>query len=360
MAQAGTNLLAAAPARGAGVTGLTDPDAPAPHERAYIPLFWRLFVPNATVLGAAGVVLTVEPANGRVVALAGGLLTMLVVNLVLMRRAFAPLARLTSLMGRVDPLRPGSRINVPGPDSEATLLAHAFNAMLDRLEDERRESGRRALSAQEAERRHLAAELHDQVGQTLTALVLQLTRVAEQSSDGTRAAAVSARDTALQLVEDVRTIARSLRPEALDALGLPAAVTNLAERLSERTGLPVQRSVQRNLPPLTPEAELVVYRVAQESLTNVVRHSGATRAWLALNADAEGVVLRVRDDGTGFSPEEVVHGGIRNMRERALLVGARLSIGPPPDGTGNLVELRVGREEELLDDDAPDGKAPPR
>ena len=328
---------------------------PEPARRTYIPLLWRLFVPNATVLGAACVVLMIEPANGRVVALVGGLLTMLIVNVVLMRRAFAPLARLTGVMARVDPLRPGQRIGVPGPESEVTVLAETFNEMLDRLEIERRDSGRRALSAQEAERRRLAAELHDEIGQSLTALVLQLSRVVDQSTDGVRADAADARDSALQLVDDVRAIARRLRPDALDALGLPAALTSLAERLSEKTGLPVERSVQRDLPALTPEAELVVYRVAQESLTNVVRHAGASRAWLALHADAEGVVLSVRDDGTGFSPEHVEHGGIRNMRERALLVGADLTIGPPPGGAGNLVQLRVGREEELTDDDAAEG-----
>jgi two-component system sensor histidine kinase UhpB len=329
-----------------------------PPPRTYISLFWRLFVPNATVLGAACVVLMIEPANGRVPALVGGLLTMLVVNVVLMRRAFAPLARLTGVMARVDPLRPGERIRVPGPASEVTVLAHTFNEMLDRLEVERRESGRRALSAQEAERRHLAAELHDEVGQTLTALVLQLSRVVDKATDGARADAADARDTALQLVDDVRAIARRLRPDALDALGLPAALTSLAERLSQRTGLPVERSVQRDLPTLTPEAELVVYRVAQESLTNVVRHANASRAWLTLHDDAEGIVMCVRDDGTGFSPELVEHGGIRNMRERALLVGATLTIGPPPDGNGNQVELRVGWEEELTHEHAAQGAHP--
>ena len=334
-------------------------EAPAPAgEARYIPLFWRLFVPNATVLGAACVVLFIEPANGRVVALAGGLLTMLVVNVVLMRRAFAPLARLTTLMRSIDPLRPGQRLPVPGPDSEVTVVAQTFNEMLDRLERERRESGRRALSAQEAERRHLAAELHDEVGQTLTALVLQLSRVADQASDGVRKDAVDARDTTLQLVDDVRAIARRLRPDALDALGLPAALTSLAERLTERTGLAVERDVQRDLPALTPEAELVVYRVAQESLTNVVRHADASRAWLCLRSDAEGVLLSVRDDGSGFSPALVEHGGIRNMRERALLVGGHLSIGPPEDGAGNRVELRIGWDEELERDDAAQS-APP-
>ena len=342
------------------VTRMTPPSRGDEGLQRYIPLFWRLFVPNATVLGAAGVVLMIEPANGRVIALAGGFLTMLVVNLVLMRRTFAPLARLTALMGRVDPLSPGERISVPGPNSEVTLLAHTLNEMLDRLEAERRESGRRALSAQEAERRHLAAELHDEIGQTLTALVLQLTRVVDQSTDGTRGAATGARETTLQLVDDVRAIARRLRPEALDALGLPAALTSLVERFSEQTNLPVERSIPRDLPSLTHEAELVVYRVAQESLTNIVRHANATRACLSLRAEADGVVLTVRDDGTGFSPDDVEQGGIRNMRERALLVGGELTIGPPPDGNGNQVQLRVGWEEELIDDDAADGEAAPR
>jgi len=342
------------------VTRMTGPRGGHRLEQRYIPLFWRLFVPNATVLGAAGIVLMIEPANGRVIALVGGFLTMLAVNLVLMRRAFAPLARLTALMGRVDPLDPGQRIDIPGPNSEVTLLAHASNEMLDRLEAERRESARRALSAQEAERRRVAAELHDDIGQTLTALVLQLTRVVDQSTDGTRAAATDARDTTLQLVDDVRAIARRLRPEALDALGLPAALTTLAERFSEQTKLPVERSVQRDLPPLTHEAELVVYRVAQESLTNIVRHANATRACLSLRGHAEGVVLTVRDDGTGFSPDEVEQGGIRHMRERALLVGGELTIGAPPDGHGNQVQLRVGWEEELVDDPAADGATAPR
>jgi two-component system, NarL family, sensor histidine kinase UhpB len=339
---------------------MTSADQDRRGERTQIPLFWRLFVPNATVLGAACVVLIIEPANGRVVALVGGLVTMLVVNVLLMRRAFAPLTRLTVLMRSVDPLRPGQRIEVPGPDSEVTVLAETFNEMLDRLEAERRESGRRALSAQEAERRHLAAELHDEIGQTLTALVLQLSRVADHATGGARKDAVDARDTTLQLVDDVRALARRLRPDALDTLGLPAALISLAERLSERTGLPVERDVQHDLPALTAEAELVVYRVAQESLTNVVRHAGASRAWLRLRGDAEGVVLTVRDDGTGFAPGEVEHGGIRNMRERALLVGGDLRIGPPPAGRGNQVDLRIGWEEELARDDAAEGQAAAR
>jgi two-component system sensor histidine kinase UhpB len=109
-----------------------------------VPLFWRLFAPNAAVLAAACVVLWLEPANGRVVALAGGLGVMLALNLVLMRRAFAPLGQLYRAMVAIDPLAPGRRIRVQGPGSEVTVLAAAFNDMLDRLEAERRDSARRA------------------------------------------------------------------------------------------------------------------------------------------------------------------------------------------------------------------------
>jgi two-component system sensor histidine kinase UhpB len=321
------------------------PSRPGADPRSYIPLFWRLFVPNATVLFAACLVLMVQPANGRVIALVGGLVTLLAVNLVLMRRAFAPLAQLTGLMASIDPLRPGRRIEVPGPASEVSLLADAFNAMLDRLEHERRESGRRTLSAQEAERRKLAAELHDDIGQTLTAMVLQLDRIAQRSNGEIRADAQDARNTAVALVDDVRGLARRLRPEALDTLGLVSALTNLVDRLAAQTGLRIDRRIDRDLPDLTPEADLVIYRVVQESLTNILRHAEATHARVSLTRDAEGVLLVVEDDGRGFDADAVSHGGVRIMRERALLVGGELGISPRPGG-GTQVRLSVGPGEE--------------
>ena len=307
--------------------------SPGPARDRHIPLFWRLFLPNALVLAAACVVLIIAPANGRILALAGGLVTMLVINLALMRRAFTPLERLAALMRRVDPLRPGERLPLFGPPSEVTELTTAFNDMLDRLEYERRDSARRALAAQEAERRHLAAELHDELGQTLTALVLQLSRTS------TRDEFDQALATAEASLADVRRIARRLRPEALDDLGLVAALTNLCERLSERTGVAVARQLARDLPALNPEEQLVIYRVAQESLTNVVRHAGARRAEVRLACEDDDVVLAVRDDGRGLNGDQP-GAGVRGMRERAVLIGAELSFGTAPGG-GTLVRLRV-------------------
>ena len=309
-----------------------------------IPLFWRLFIPNATVLGVACVVLMVEPANGRVFALVGGLTVIFAVNLVLMRRAVAPLTRLTGLMRRVDPLHPGERVPLFGPSSEVTVLTEAFNEMLDRLEAERRDSGLRALSEREAERRRLAAELHDEVGQTLTAASLQAARLADRSPPDLRGEAVAVRETILGTIEQVRTLARQLRPEALDELGLVPALTNLVERVGEQTGLRFERDLDRNLPPLSPDAELVVYRVAQEAITNAIRHADAQTVFVSLDGRPGRVVLEVRDDGTGMNGRPGEGSGIRTMRERALTVGGTLAVGSAPSGgTSVRLDLDPGR-----------------
>jgi two-component system sensor histidine kinase UhpB len=299
-------------------------------DRTAVPLFWRLFIPNACVLAVACAVLIVEPANGRVFALVGGLAIMLATNVVLMRRAFAPLMRLTATMDRVAPT---------GPASEVTTLASAFNAMLDRIETERRESALRAAAGEQAERRHVAAELHDEVGQTLTALVLQIGRI--KAKGGSPEDLAQAQSTAESALEDVRRLARSLRPEVLDELGLTAALNALFNRLSEQTGLVIHRTLPEPAPPLTADEQLVVYRIAQESLTNVVRHSGAGAAHVTLRHDGRHVELLVRDDGVGIpATARAGNGGVRGMRERALLIGAELTLGPASPG-GTAVRLRV-------------------
>ncbi len=309
-----------------------------------IPLFWRLFVPNATVLGVACAVLIVEPANGRVAALVGGLTMMLAVNLLLMRRAVTPLTRLTALMRRVDPLHPGERIPLLGPSSEVTVLVEAFNEMLDRLEAERRDSGLRALSEREGERRRLADELHDQIGQTLTAIALQVGRLLDRTPPELHDETIAVRQTILATIDDVRTLARQLRPEALDALGLAPALTNLVERLAEQTGMRFARNLDRQLPPLGADAELVVYRVAQEAMTNAIRHAGATTIWISLHSTGGAVTLEIADDGRGITECSGDGSGLRTMRERALTIGAELAIGARGD-RGTSVRLAVKAEE---------------
>jgi len=311
-------------------------------------LFWRVFWTNSGVLTAACAitVLVLSPgviSSGVAVAelfvLAGGIGAMLVLNLVLARRAFAPLRHLRSFAHDVDPLVPGSRAAVSGAPSEATDLAVAFNEMLDRLADERRDSVRRALEAQEGERLRVAQELHDEVGQTLTSVVLQLGRTAKRVPVTYRAEVTDVQETARASLEEVRRIALRLRPEALDDLGLATALRVLGERLGENRDLTIDVRVAEPLPVLTPEEELVLYRVAQEALTNVVRHAGAGRAEICIELVERRLELRVADDGRGVASGSE-GGGIRGMRERAGLIGARLDVTEPAEG-GTHVRLAL-------------------
>jgi two-component system sensor histidine kinase UhpB len=309
-------------------------------------LFWRVAVGNAAVLAAACTItaLAFSPhvaniALRELTIFTVGFALMLAVNLLLLRRAFAPLRRLTALTRRIDPLDPGRRLAVGGGASEATELADAFNEMLDRLEAERRDSVGRALDAQEGERLRVAQELHDGVGQTLTGVVLQLGRAARHVPPGdAHEGVLEAQESARESLEEVRRIARRLRPEALDDLGLASALHVLAERVAEPAGLDVDVHVQPGLPPLGADAELVVYRVAQEALTNVARHARARRVEVRLELAGGRPRLDVDDDGAGRANGNE-GGGILGMRERAVLIGARLQL-----GAGRLGGTRVTLE----------------
>jgi two-component system sensor histidine kinase UhpB len=310
-----------------------------------VSLFWRLFAAYAAVGAVAVSVLVVAPisvsvptASREIVVLLVGFAIALVVYVVVLWRVLAPLERLTRLMRRIDPLTPGRRLETVGGATEVVALTEAFNDMLDRLETERRESALRALAAQEAERRRIARELHDEIGQTLTGLVLRSETIARRAPPDIRDELEDMREAARRGAEDVRTIGRRLRPEALDELGLRSALVALSASVVEQSGLEVERSLGRDLD-LTPEQELVIYRVAQEGLTNVVRHAGASHAQLLLRGDADGVSLIVRDDGIGMPADtDADPTGIRGMRERALLIGGELVIREArPHGT----ELRL-------------------
>jgi two-component system sensor histidine kinase UhpB len=317
--------------------------------QSYPRLFWRLFGANAAVLALACAVAVVVFSPGtfsssealKEVGIFGGAVAIMVaVNLLVTRRIVAPLEQLVALMRRVDPLAPSERVRVGGGPSEATELAQAFNAMLTRLEDERADSTRRALEAQESERLRVAQELHDEIGQNLTAALLQLGRVNKRAPAELRAELSQAAETVRENLDDLRRIAQRLRPQELDELGLASALAHFSDRLSEQAGLPVARHFDRDLPVLGYEQELVIYRVAQEALTNVVRHAHASRAELVLERAPDRLILRVSDDGQGLADAGAGAGGIRGMRERAALIRAKLSI-EPRGGGGTEVALHV-------------------
>ena len=307
-------------------------------------LLWRLFSVNAALVMIGTLVLVIAPVTVRwppsaleTLLIVVGLVAVLVADLALMRRGLRPLGRLRVAMVSVDPLAPGPRADVGARSTDVADLNRAFNAMLDRLESERRDSARRTQAAQEAERRWLSLELHDQIGQSLTALLLQLDVASRGlNGDAEHAALDLAKETARDCLNRIRGLAKHLRPEALDDLGLRSALMRLCERLTATTGLDVHATFAPDVPTLSSDTQLVVYRIAQESLTNVVRHANAATAEVSLSAVENGVRLTVRDDGRGGVIDE--GSGVTGMRERALMVGSRLSISQSPYGG---IEVRL-------------------
>jgi two-component system sensor histidine kinase UhpB len=300
-------------------------------------LFWRVLAVNAGLLGAIALLLLFSPVEidapikpTQALIVLGGLVITVIANALLLRPVVAPLRRLAERMETVDLLRPGQRLPVGRSDEVGRVLA-AFNRMLDRLERERQESGRRVLAAQEAERIGIARDLHDEVGQVLTGVLLQLNSITEAAPQH-REELDHARQAVRQALDEVRRISSELRPEMLEHLGLVSALTELSRSFARVSGVRVEREFPVALPQLAPEVELAVYRIAQETLTNVGRHAQASRVTIALESGDDSVVLRIADDGRGFAGAPVEHGGLRSMRERALLVGGALAIKDAPEG----------------------------
>ena len=322
----------------------------APSRRRYIPLFRRVAAINTVLLlVAVGATIAVlvpgRESSFRIevegVVLVAVIALVVVLNTVLLRRMVRPVQELTELARTVDLTDPKPPVPDAEPNSEAGELAVTFEEMLARLRSERTQATGRVLAAQEAERLRIAQELHDQVGQELTAVLLLLARLRARGPEAMQQGAVEAQESIRSILEDVRRIAIELRPEALDDLGLESALAVLCDRLAERSRLEVRCRIAEPLPGMSPDAELVIYRVAQEALTNVARHSGARDAELSLEPADGRVVLTVRDGGRGLDPERAPGSGIRGMRERAGLVGAALQVHNRDPGPGTEVQLEV-------------------
>src|ERR1700748_3027367 len=322
--------------------------------RRYVPLLYRVAGVNALLLFIAVVVTIAVLAPKRVsslhtdeeaIVLGVALVLVVALNVYLVRRVVRPLEALTALARRVDLTEPGQRMPAASPTSEAGELTITFNEMLSRLEAERREATGRVLDGQEAERLRIAQELHDQIGQELTAVLLALARVERRVPEDLRKNVLEVHAAVRGSLEDLRRIAVELRPEALDDLGLESALAVLCERFAERSGLEVRQRIGPDLPVLTPEAELVVYRVAQEPLTNAPRHSGVATAKLEL-AHRDGMLtLTVVDSGRGLLPGHQPGTGIRGMSERAALIGATLAIENAAARGGVRVRLEVALDD---------------
>jgi len=261
---------------------------------------------------------------------------------------FGPLERLIEEMEKVDLSRPGpllpASIDGIGETEEVERLELAFLRMMRRLEAERRRAGSAALQAQEQERARVARDLHDEVNQSLTGLLLRLEAAREGAPPELEAELAETKALANQAMRELLSLARQLRPTALDDLGLAAAVAGQVEQLA-RGEIAAEFEAEGDFSALSDDGQLVVYRVAQEALSNAARHSGAGRIEVRLaRLEDHGVELTVADDGRGFAFDEAEGGlGIAGMRERALLIGAELTIESRP-GRGTTVRLTVPGE----------------
>jgi two-component system, NarL family, sensor histidine kinase UhpB len=267
----------------------------------------------------------------------------LAVDVVMQRRRFAPLESLIEEMEKVDLSRPGPTlppsIDGVGETEEVARIELAFLGMMRRLEAERRRAGSAALRAQEEERARVARDLHDEVNQSLTGLLLRLEAVREAAPPELEAELAETKALANQAMRELLSLARQLRPTALDDLGLAAAIAGQVEQVSH-SGVDAELVEDGDFSDLDSDLQLVVYRVAQEALSNAARHSGAGRIAVNLRRAGGEVELEVADDGRGFAFEESESGlGIAGMRERALLLGAELTIESRP-GDGTTVRLR--------------------
>jgi two-component system, NarL family, sensor histidine kinase UhpB len=269
----------------------------------------------------------------------------LLINLAVTRRRRAPLERLIEEMEKVDLSRPGPllprSIDGVGETEEVERIELAFLRMMRRLEAERRRAGSAALQAQEQERARVARDLHDEVNQSLTGLLLRLEAASEAAPPQLEAELAETKTLANQAMRELLSLARQLRPTALDDLGLVAAIVGQVEQL-ERGEIEAELITDGEFADLGNDPQLVVYRVAQEALSNAARHSEAKHLMVRLTRHLDGgVELTVADDGRGFAFEQAERGlGIVGMRERALLVGGELTIESRP-GHGTTVRLTV-------------------
>lgn len=295
-------------------------------------LYARVVVVNVAILLIALMLLILTPVTvsasisaRQIIVLVVTFAVMVAVDAALVRFSFRRLVALVHRMDTLDVLRPRERLPELG-GAEARALIVGFNTMLDRLEAERRASTQRSVTVLESERQRISRELHDEIGQRLTGILLQLGRIRDDAPDRARAGVTQVLDATRAVMDEIGALAWQMRPGTLDDLGLLRALETLAASFGAEEAALVETVLPHQLPLMTSEEELAIYRIAQEALTNAVRHSGATAITVAIQVSRASIALQISDNGRGL-PETGDEGmGLRGMRERALLVGGQLDM----------------------------------
>ena len=324
-------------------------------------LLTQVLAVNSLLVGATALIAAVvardrlSDATSRegLLLLALAVFSAVLLNSLLLRYRLEPMDRLVRTMDQVDLHAPGMRAKPPRwAASEVQKLNAGFNDMLTRLEEERRQAGRAVLRVQERERSRIAQDLHDEVNQALTGILLRLEAITMDAPYALRPELQETKRLANQAMDELLHLARQLRPTALDDHGLIPALASQVEDFSQRTGIDARFSRHGDMPILTDEEQLVIYRVTQESLSNIAQHAGARHVSVQLSFVGR-TILRITDDGKGFDPGPGNAGrngrprgrvgglGLSGMRERALLVGGNLALYSAP-GEGTTIELTMG------------------
>ena len=335
-------MTAGGPGNGSGGVGGGGERPLSPPLRALlaVPLLGKLVGANALVVLAAVAIGARAPGeHDRVtlaVVLAGAL-----ANLLLVYLALRPLAQLEATAARVS--RGDLAARVPPSalaDRDMARVGATLNLLLDTLAEERRRVRRLAaqvIGAGDAERGRIARELHDSTAQTLAALALQVRAAAVDAPASLADRLELVRELAGEAVEEVRTLSSTIHPRVLDDLGLPSALRWLARHTGEQHGVKVTAEVCGDAERFAPAVASALYRVAQEALTNAVRHARPSGVRLSLLAAPGGARLEVQDDGPGFDVAAARARrpgmGLFTMAERMALVDGTLSVERVPGGT---------------------------
>jgi two-component system, NarL family, sensor histidine kinase UhpB len=300
----------------------------------------------ATLFAASAIThlnLTIEDQRLQFALLGLSIVLFLLVNMLMLRRRFSPLDRLIERVEAIDPADPGE-FEPPRADEaveEIDRLAASFHRMLRRIDDERKRSGRLVLRAQEEERRRLARDLHDEVNQSLTAILLRLQALNQSAPPGMEGELAELKRLVNQAMDELLTLARQLRPSALDDHGLTAAIVSQVRRFSSQTGIKADVRTCDAPIELESDQEIAAYRFTQEALSNVAQHAQATHVDVELSVNGSALELSVSDDGRGFDPGTNHEGiGLSGMAERARMVGARFELRSRPGG-GTSLTLQV-------------------
>jgi two-component system, NarL family, sensor histidine kinase UhpB len=343
---------------------------------ATLPLFWRLLGVNlVVVLGGAliGTWLTQRLVlSGTFTPVTHALLVLAALclsaglTMVLLRETFKPIKSLREATQRFNAGDHSARAAVTSlTDPDIAALVVEINALWDRLEADARtirdnteqmeRLAAQVITAQEDERQRVARELHDEAGQALTAVIIGLERGLASMPD-TYAADLpvqprqlisNLRDLAAQTLDEVRKLALELRPSVLDDLGLVAALRQYVRATEERSGMSTHLAVvglDEGAERLPPAVETALFRIAQEALTNAIRHARASSVHLRLKRGDGKVTLEVRDDGVGLPSlppsSNGEHLGMFGMRERARLLGGDF-YAQPVSPRGTLVQVII-------------------